>query len=222
MRARGFTLIEMAVTILVIGIAAAMTIPVMRAAVKNATVVGVGFDLKIKLEQLRARAMRDQRELVAVIVDARENEPRNCAGDDCASFYVLHPLAGFQLNAFDPAEAIEDAEHVDHERLGNGIKLYLPASGRAAPTPFTNVLLFDGPGEALLGNCGGHRRCVGFRFLADGSVQPEPPTGGAVPSRLGLAFAIGSDIDEQSSASAQRGVLVAFPSGLVRVFPVAR
>src|SRR5512133_639207 len=53
---RGFTLLEMVTTIAIVAILAALAVPLMRAARGNATVQSTGFELKVRLEGMRARA----------------------------------------------------------------------------------------------------------------------------------------------------------------------
>jgi prepilin-type N-terminal cleavage/methylation domain-containing protein len=220
MRSRGFTLLELMVTVAVIAILAALAVPMWRAAVKNATVQSATFELKVKLEALRMRAMREQRDLLAVVVDARGNLPTNCVRNDCAAYYLLETAPGFRLDAFDPAVTpYPDVDRFRHtEYLGNGIKFYLPSAGRAAPPPFQGVSAFD---PQLVANCG-TKRCVGIRFRRNGTVQAEWPNGVAAGPKLGLAFVVGSDVDQETAGSEQKGIVVSFPAGLVTAYGVSR
>lgn len=225
---RGFTLLEMAVTVAIIAIVTALAIPTMRAARRNATVQATAFEVALRLDGLRNRALRDQRDLLAIVVDAPGNDPSQCPSGNteatCASYYVLAPGPGFVLeDDFSPGARPANAEYVEHEILGHGVKFYLPAAGRDAPVPFDAVSALDGQ---LLGDCKGasatSRSCVGIRFRSDGEVSPEWPDGVELDEKLGVSFVLGSDVDRESAGSDQRGVVVTFPTGLVRAYPVAR
>jgi prepilin-type N-terminal cleavage/methylation domain-containing protein len=219
---RGFTLLEMMVTVGIIAILATIAVPTMRAARRNATVQSTAFEVALRIDGLRARAMRDQQDLVAILVDAPGNNPAGCRSGNleanCVCYYLLAPQDGFTLNAFSTETPTVNALHVEHDVLGHGLKFYLPAAGRAAPPPFNTVSAFDGE---LVGSCNG-RQCVAIRFRSDGEVSPEYPTGATGNPKLGLAFVFGSDVDAESAGSDQRGVVVTFPTGLVRAYPVAR
>jgi prepilin-type N-terminal cleavage/methylation domain-containing protein len=223
MRARGFTLVEMAVVVAIAAVLAAAAIPIMRAARRNASVQSAAFELRIRLEGLRARAMRDQGELVAVVVDVPDNDPEPCAtgtGAACGRYYLLRPQPGFVLNAFDPdLPPIANAELLEVEELGKGLKFYRPdVERRPAPRPFEAISAFD---PELVGVCG-RRSCVGIRFRGDGEVSPEYPTGVAGAAKLGVSFVLGSDVDAETPGSDQRGLVVTFPAGLVRAYSLSR
>jgi prepilin-type N-terminal cleavage/methylation domain-containing protein len=231
--ARGVTLIELVVVVAIIAVVAAMAIPVMRAAAKNARVAGVALDLQEKLKGLPTRAMRDQTELLAIVVDALGDDPTNCvaAREECAAIYVVEPAAGFRLNEFNPSVPGEGWKNLTRivytDHLGKGIRFYTRAAGRPAPPPFAAVTAFH---PAILGRCGGVRDCVAVRFRADGSAGDVPPDGGPGGAALGTAFVIGSDLslhtgdapEQENRASDQRGIVVTFPAAIVRAYPVAR
>lgn len=215
-------MLEAMVVVVIVGIVAAMAIPTVRAARRNATLSGKSFEVALWLDGLRTRALRDQRDLVAVIVDVPGNDPAPCArGDDrsCGRYVLVRRLPGFRLDAFDPSTpaGFANAELVDSEDLGRGVRFYRRADGFAAPRPFTAIAAFD---PELVADCGG-RACVGIRFGSDGTVAPEYPTGSGNP-KVGVAIALAGDQDAETFAADHRGFVVSFPTGIVKSFPVPR
>lgn len=212
---------EMMVVVAIAAVLAAAAIPIMRAARRNASVQSAAFELRIRLDGLRARAMRDQGELLAVVVDVPDNDPEPCAtgsGASCGAFYLLRPQPGFVLNAFDPDLPIANAQVLEREQLGKGLKFYRPDDERRpAPRPFDAISAFD---PELVGLCG-RRKCVGIRYRGDGEVSAEPPTGVAGAAKLGVSLVLGSDVDAETRGSDQRGLVVTFPAGLVRAYSLA-
>ncbi len=223
---RGFTLLEMAVTVAIIGVLSAIAIPVIRTARRNAIVTESAYGLSLWLDGLRARAMRDQRDLVAVVVDVPNNDATACAqgGDaQCAHYYLVRPdeppAPNFVLNGFAPG-AVANGAIVDEYQLGHGVRFNRLWDGAAPRRPFAGMRAFD---PQLVGACGGGRACVGVRFRGTGEVRPEWPSGGVPPvPKTGVAFAVGSDLTERDATGTdQRLIVVSFPTGVVKSFPIS-
>ncbi len=208
-------------TVALIGIVAAMAIPIVTAARRNATVGSAAWDLAVYLKGRRARALTEQRDLVFVLVDAQGNDARGCgalAPASCVRRFLLAPQAAWTFAAFDPTSPSTNADIVDQDSLPRGICFYLPAIGRTGPVPFDTARVLD---TALTRGCGADGAlCLAFRFSADGEVRAESPTSDPVSS-LGVAIGLGSDLVGEHAAADVRSVLVAFPSGIVRSYSLA-
>jgi prepilin-type N-terminal cleavage/methylation domain-containing protein len=218
-RARGFTLVEVAVAVAILLILGAAAFSTMRAAKRNASVSSAAFELQVWLDGLRTRAMRDQRDLVALVVDV--GSPACATGHDpsCGRFVLLQPAAGFTVNGTNPgARAYLGATVLDDEQLPRGVRFHFTALPSVGPAPYDAIRPFEAD---VLGNCAG-RRCVGMRFRGDGSVEPEWPTGVAGAPKTGMALVLGSDLTGNVGGTDQRSVIVTFPSGIVKTFSVAR
>lgn len=210
---------ELMVTVAIVGVVAAAAVPLARAAMRNASVNAAAFDLQLRLQGLRKRALREQRTLVAVLVDAPGNDGRGCilrtSTSRCTTLFVLrNPSAAWTLPAFDPEKPGAEAEVDDTVTLGRGIRFTadLIDKKRPSPTPFASVPVLD---PSFTGSCGG-RHCVAFRFGRSGEVAGEPAVA-AAGTPLGAAFAIGSEVGWAGDA---RALLVTFPSGIVKGFAI--
>ncbi len=216
---RGFTIIEMMVVVAIVGILAGLAIVGFRAARRNASVQGTAFELALRLDGLRTRALRDGSDLVAVIVDAGNvQQCAHGASSECGMFRLLRPAPGFALNAFNPAGPFLNASEVDRDTLPFGIRFHRAADGRAAPRPFDATRIFD---PELVGNCGG-RACVGMRFSGNGTVSAEYADGVPGNPKLGVAFALGSELTAETRGTDQRGIVVTFPAGIAKAFPTSQ
>jgi prepilin-type N-terminal cleavage/methylation domain-containing protein len=243
-RQHGFTMIEIAVVLAIVAILAAAAYPIFRAASRNASVAATATELQMRLEGLPYKAMSDQRDYLFVLADTPNNDAAQCgslADAGCVRVFVLrNPAATWRLSSFDVSSPGNDLDAqtgavVDELRLGKGIHFYRPKTPtNFLPPPFDQIAtpLPDGTSSLktfdseLTPTCAGARRCLAFRFRPGGAVELEPPDRSAPPTDLaaknGHAFALGSDMDDQTRGADQRAVLVAVPSGLVRAYGIAR
>lgn len=232
-RARGFTLIELAIVIAIMGILATLGFISLRASRRNATVSSAAFALQMRIEQLQFVALSEQREQLLVIADVPGNDVTQCGtifDAGCARVFQLAvPGPGWKLSSFNvssPGDNLDPqlGQIVDDDRLGQGIKFYLAGAATATlPAPFSNfAATFKTFDPDLTTACGGGRTCVAFRFLPSGKVVAEPPDPASPPTawKSGHAFALASELTGVAAGARQIGVLVATPSGIVRTFAV--
>src|SRR5512139_1675310 len=88
-RLRGFTLFEVVVVVAIIAIVAGMAVVGLRAARRNATVGGASFELVLKLEGLRTKALAEQRDHLAVLVAGDGGACRLLRSEGCVRMFVL-------------------------------------------------------------------------------------------------------------------------------------
>lgn len=214
-RPRGFTLIELAVTLAVIATVAVAAIVGTRAARRNAQIGSASFDLVLQLQGLRTRALAEQRDHLAVIHGGDGAGCTLVRQAGCVRvFFLAGPDDGaWTLQAFTPDEPAADADELlDTVVLPRGVALD-EAAAMAGPAPFTNVAAWD---DDLTAACGGVR-CVAFRFGADGNVRGEAPDGAAL-EKAGHIVALATDLEGETAAAERRAVLVSFPTGIVKSF----
>jgi prepilin-type N-terminal cleavage/methylation domain-containing protein len=226
-RQRGFTLIELAIVLLIVAALASLALTWNRAARRNAGVGSVTAVLQMRIEQLQYQALAEQLDHVLVILDVPNNDATQCRSilsSGCARVYQLrNPGAAWKLKDFDlsaPGANVDSI--VDDDRLDEGLNFYLAGAGAALPVPFnTYAANFKVMDPDLLASCPGSRQCLAFRFRADGTVLPEPPDPSSPPpAKSGHAFAIGSDLTSLTSGARKLAVLVSSPAGIVRAFAV--
>lgn len=213
---RGFTLVEMAVTIGLILIITAIAVAGTRAMKSNATLAGTVFELQLLAQGQPALALTEQRDRVLVLVNGDGTGCGLANDKGCTRFFLVaapDPAVPWTLAGFDPKQpGLNTAEVVDQGRLEK-VFLYAAGGGRAGPPPFTGVKTFD---PLYSGNCGGVL-CVAFRFRANGEVLGEIPGGVGTQAR-GNAVVFATDLQGETGAADRRVMLVGFPNGIVKTY----
>jgi type II secretory pathway pseudopilin PulG len=214
---RGFTLIELTIISALVLILAYASFSTYRAVKRNSSVSAASWEVALRIQGLRTQALSEQRDLLAVVVDAPANDASGCgigSDDGCARLFVLaEPTAAWTLGAFDPAAPGTDAAYLDALALPRHVRFHLPAAGGHPGAPFDNVSVLDAD---LTATCPGDRRCFAVRFGRRGVVSAEWPGGIAASQKPGYAIALGSEMTDQTHGADRKGFLVSFPTGIVR------
>lgn len=206
MSRRGFTLIEMAVTVAIAGIIAAVGIASMRSMGKNAAVGDAAQEIAAELEGLRVVSMREGVPYGALLLDVVGNDPDKCNKErrDCLRFCTVRdPPATWTAATSSPATA----PLMDCTVFTGGVRFQL-AAPRKPPPPFD--ALVANPTDLVPAVDG--RRVLALRFETNGIVTPAVENPG-MPT--GVAVVVSSDA---TAAAVNRGVVLSFPYGLVRTY----
>ncbi len=215
-------MIEVAVVLAIVAVLGGIGVYVARAGKANASMASATYELAIRLTGQRAEALDDGLDHLVVLVDAPGNDARSCgvlSDSACFRYFVLrNPAAGWQLSAFDPSSpagaGTNAAEVLEQRSMPSGVRLHLPAAGARPLRPFQTVVIED---PDLQGTCA-TRTCFAVRFTGGGDVRPVYPAT-ATPVKTGLALVLGSTATTETRAGETKGVVIGFPSGIVRTFP---
>jgi prepilin-type N-terminal cleavage/methylation domain-containing protein len=200
-RRRGFTLLEMAITMAVIALIAAAAAASFVAARRNASISATSFEIGELLRGLKLRAMSEKKTFVAVVVNPPGDDADDCGvltKAKCARLLLLHsPTSSWTL-----ANPSANAAYEDIRWLPRGISLDLHAGGAAIPAPYDAVTML---GESR----------VAIRFDSDGQVSGDGGIGG-------VAFGLRSGSQEadtlEEASARRRALLVSYPTGIVKSF----
>lgn len=219
-RARGFTLIELATVVAIIGVLATVAIGISRYAQRNASLGSATHEFIQRLRGLRSTAMVENRDYAFVFADSATGAARkgmDCgffSSNTCARWWVLRVPATWTIGNFSPTNISNGgAEFVDSGVMPTGIYVDNTLTF-TPPAPFGNTVLGD---PDITTNCSGAGICFAIRFQSTGTVSPVY-SGAATPTRAAFAFGLASGFSTPGNALDSRVVLVSFPSGIVKVF----
>jgi prepilin-type N-terminal cleavage/methylation domain-containing protein len=211
-RARGFTLIEIAVVILIIAVLTGLVVWYGRSAKSASNFASGAWQLSLKAGALKARAMANAKDYLLVVLDAAD--PAACVYDErkCGTVYVLSsPQPTWSIAGFDPSNLNTAVSYEEQFQLPQNSKLDV-GSTWAAPAPFNAVTAFD---SGILATCSGSRSCFAIRYRSTGEVAPEAPAPPLSPARKGFAFVIAPQSGDET-AKERRGLFISFPTGIVK------
>jgi prepilin-type N-terminal cleavage/methylation domain-containing protein len=208
---RGFTLVEMAIALAVVAILAAVAAAAFPGARRNASVGSTAFDLAVRLQGLKTKAMDDQRNYVYVLANPAGDVSTGCgllSQSSCFRWFLLYdPTTAWTLSSFDVANPGTNISVEDTGSFPAGVVLDVAAAGTASPAPFATVKQLD---THVLENCNGSSACLAIRFSANGEVVPVYASGQS-GTLQGVAFGLATD-----TGTERRALLVTFPTGLVK------
>jgi prepilin-type N-terminal cleavage/methylation domain-containing protein len=215
----GFTLLEVMITVAIIGIIAAGAYAYMRSASRNADLSAAASELSLLMSGLSSVALSEGRDQVLVFTDAAGNDASECRWTNlsaCSRYFHLDDVdATWTLASFDAANPSHNADLVNAWTMPRGVRLDL-SSTAAPPAPFSNIAPLDSDYTAT---CAGNRRCFAIRFTSAGDARPEPASTPPTLDPPGYAAVLVGAMG-RSGGGDRRAVLVTSPSGIVKSFSV--
>jgi prepilin-type N-terminal cleavage/methylation domain-containing protein len=217
----GFTLLELVITVAIMGILATAAYAYMRSASRNADLSAAASELSLLLSGLPTVALSDGRDQVLVFTDAANNDATGCRWTNlsaCSRYFHLDELdPAWALASFDATDPDENATVVDSWVMPRGVQLH-PTSTAVPPAPFSNIPLFA---PAFTTTCTGNHTCFAIRFTAAGDVLPEPVDVAPTVPAPGYAMVLVGGAGTTPGGD-RRAVVVTSPSGIVKSFSVAQ
>jgi prepilin-type N-terminal cleavage/methylation domain-containing protein len=208
----GFTILEVMVVVVIVGLLAAITLSYGRSARQASTFASAAWELSLRLSALRARAMAANKDYVLVLVDTVD--PDGCRFDTikCGKAIVFSsPLPAFSINGFATEPPYVNASYEEEFRLPRNSQLDLGSTWRP-PAPFASVTAMD---SDLMATCANGARCFAVRYRLDGEIEPVVPTPPLAASKAGLAIVL-KPVFAESAAAERRAIFVSFPTGIVK------
>ena len=225
-RRAGFTLIEAAIVMAVVGLLAAATGATLLHARKNASAGSTAYEVLLRFQGLKTRALQEQRDYAAVFINPNGDAASGChlgSPATCARMVVLAgPPSSWTLDGFDtgaPGLVIDEIVSLERD-----IVLDRAAIGLAAAAPFGTITQLPTSMQATCkaptpADSSATGMCYAVRFGADGTVGPIYPGAAPGTAPAGIALGFTSDAKREALRSWRVAVLVTFPTGILKTFP---